>query len=268
MLYSFLYKKLLKSRKIYNLILFVFLFSIFSCISAFAKNSDTAFLRVKICFETESGKASPVTEEDLTIQKDWTKNGDYWYYNYPVEEGDSIEFLQSVQIPHSCTSDMAKETFKIVLYAEAAENVRGVAAWDGKIDDFSGKFSKAVKLDLSLKEYELDADGNLIPYVNNKVVLPGDKIEKHVFLDIDFSYKSSSSSGGSGGSSKPKEPKRIEIVYPLVPDKSADAEEAAPPLPFLSVLAETGDRSNVKALGLISVLALIGFILITLKKKK
>ena len=244
--------------------------SVFTCISAFAKDPDTAFLRVKIDYEAENKEVMPLPDESFSIAEKWKKDGDYWYYEDPIKNGTSVEFLKSVQIPHNWDSQSAEKDFSIIIYADAAENVKGTAAWDGEINDKDGKYSSSIKLDLTLNEYELDENGNYVPYVNGKFVLPGDKIEKHVFLDVNFSYRPSSSGGGGGGSSSstPKEPTKI--VYPIVPVKP-DAD----PLPEIPQettehhkLSDTGDHSNTILYLIAAIISLSGVILIVIKKRK
>ncbi|MBQ6857141.1 MAG: hypothetical protein IJO13_08560 [Lachnospiraceae bacterium] len=264
----------MKVKTVVNFLFTLMVIMVFTCFPVFAKNADTAFLRVRIEYESEKGDVMPLPDECFEISDKWAKEERFWYYQDPVKTGETIEFLRSVQIPHEWDSQSSKETFHLVIYADAAENVNGQAAWEGFINNLNGKYSRAINLDLTMNEYELDENGNYIPYQNNKNVLPGDKIEKHVLLTPVFTYKSpsSSSSSSSGPDDEPDEIiKPVRIEYPVISERPAQPENTPvsekPPAPT-GTLTDTGDHFNMVVYILAAIISLTGFVFLIVKKKK
>ena len=174
--------------------------------AAETKNSaETAFVRAKVTVVNEEG-ISGASEDmiDFENRDKWEKEGDWYYYKDPLEDGAEVIFMKGVKIPETWMAEEQEKKFRVVVTAEAAENMDGTANWsDGSVRaststitygkrDKGSKIYETTNLDLELKEYELDSAGNRIPYVNDKVVFPGEYVHKivaitvHVNADADY----------------------------------------------------------------------------------
>lgn len=79
------------------------------------KNVGTvdAYIRVKVTSELENL---------LDIQPNWTKIGDYYYYNNSVEKNDFTPHLfTKVTIPGTWNNEMAEKSFNIFIEAQAIQ---------------------------------------------------------------------------------------------------------------------------------------------------
>ncbi|MCD8083853.1 MAG: hypothetical protein LUE86_10185 [Clostridiales bacterium] len=188
-------------------------------VTAFAadttKNSaETAFVRAKLTLVNEEG-LSDISEDMLTFSTDskWSKSDDgYYYYEDPLEDGTEVVFITGVHIPEEWVKSDADKKFRIVVTAEAAENMDGTANWaDGTVTTSTSsveyqtrklgtRIYETTDLDVEITEYELDADGNRVAYQNDKYVLPGEDVDKIVVITVHINADKSTSSSSSHSS--------------------------------------------------------------------
>lgn len=185
-----------------------------------AKNSaETAFVRAKLDFINESG-LSGVAEEmvEFADRDKWVKEGNYYYYIDPLEDGETVTFIKGVNIPKEWTEGTSGKTFHIVVTAEAVENMDGKANWsDGVVRTSTSGYTykqrqlgyrtyETTELNVELNEYELTAYGKKV-YENDKLVEPGQHVSKIAEITVHIKSKSSTDGGhgdrdyGGGGRS-------------------------------------------------------------------
>lgn len=180
--------------------------------------SNEVWLRAKVSYEHDKG-VEGLSDKILRFSSDkWKKKDGWYYYKVPVESGQRIRFIDGVQLPAEWDNDYIDKRFAIIVTVEAAEVPPGEEGWeDGTRADFSKSFDlwntgydheedvyiKEGKTQVSIHEYQLDKDGNEIPYENDKVVTPGQFVSKIVEFEV---------SGGNGATIQLKPEKPVKTV--------------------------------------------------------
>lgn len=160
--------------------------------------AETAFIRARVDMASPVGM-SEFNQDLISFSETsmWEKKDDgYFYYKDPLPDGATVELMNGLHIPESWTEQYSGNKFRIIITAEAAENMDGVANWaDGSATATTSsqeldsrhvgtKIFKTTKLDVEITEYELDKNNNIVPYVNDKVVIAGDNISKIVKITV------------------------------------------------------------------------------------
>lgn len=180
---------------------------------------NTGWLRAKLSYEFDSG-VTGLSDDIIIFGSDkWKKTGDWYYYSDPVESGQKIRFIDGVKIPSSWTNNLIDKGFRIIVTVEAAEVAPGESGWNRYSETvFAQSFElwnnrythdediyvKQGKLTVSINEYQMDKNGKLVKYVNNKVVTPGQTVSKIVEFELN---------GEKGGLVKLKPEKPVKTVY-------------------------------------------------------
>lgn len=97
-------------------------------------DSQDAYVRMKMEITTDADSdisAADLAElesrlsNQITEGTGWAFDGEYYYYNQVMSEGESIDFFRTVTIPETWQNNTADDTFTIQLTAEAiqAENM-------------------------------------------------------------------------------------------------------------------------------------------------
>lgn len=196
---------------------------------------NTAWIRAKLTWQYDGG-ITGLNDSLLEFSNDaWTKEDGWYYYNIPVNPGDKVRLINGVKIPHEWEDDISDKTFRLIVTVEASEVAPGDTGWNKNKDaTFSEDFtvwSQGYKTDediwvkeggirVRINEYQLDEDGNLETYVNDKVVVPGQFVSKIVEIELD---------GEKGGNVKlvPEKPvKRVFVGDADVDGKIVDSRTA------------------------------------------
>ena len=162
------------------------------------KESGSVFLRARLDYTAAKGMSALSDENIVLASGKWKLDGDYYYYDSPVEPGQTVDFISGVQIPEEWGNIAVGKQFSIVVTAEAAESLPGTTAWNsnqetiyattydvmkGEQKSLGYKVKKGM-ISLTIKEYELDENGKLKTYENNKVVVPGEEVSKVVKITV------------------------------------------------------------------------------------
>ena len=240
--------------------------------AAFAKKTTetgSVFIRARLDYSTASGM-SALSDKYVTLSSGkWKADGDYYYYDSPVEPGQTVEFISSVKIPEEWGNGSVGKQFSILVTAEAAECLPGETGWNsnqeaayvGTFDVMKGEQQeegykvKKGNISLTIKEYQLDESGKLKAYENNKTVIPGQEVSKVVKITVN-GKKSTRTKKDETDTEKEK---NTEAVTP--PTNNADPNAGTPGSgnpgtnsAWDGKLVRTGDESRVGAL----LIAIIG----------
>lgn len=160
-----------------------------------------AWIRAKVEYEYDDG-VTGLDDSILVFSNDkWTKDDDNWYYySDRVFSGDRIRFIDAVKFPTSWTNDIINKRFKVIVTVEACEALRGEegyaknhpASYSQTYELWSAGYSekesvdvtKTGKMTVKVNEYQLDDDGDEVPYKNGKVIVPGQKVSKIVEFEL------------------------------------------------------------------------------------
>lgn len=180
---------------------------------------NSGWLRAKLSYEFDSGFVG-LSDDIIIFSSDkWKKSGGWYYYSEPVEIGQKIRFINGVQIPSAWSNKLIDKVFKIIVTVEAAEAAPGEIGWNKNSEAVFAKsfelwnsgyrhdediYVKQGKITVRINEYQLDKNGNLVKYVNNKVVTPGQTVSKIVEFEL---------GGEKGGLVKLKPEKPVKTVY-------------------------------------------------------
>jgi len=87
------------------------------------ETSDVAYLRTKILWGGLSIPMREVLEENLTLENGWIKNQEdgFYYYQYPVAEGDEVCFFDMLTVPQNWIELQTEVSFCMKFQVEAAE---------------------------------------------------------------------------------------------------------------------------------------------------
>lgn len=163
--------------------------------------TNTGHIRAKLTYEFEDGLTG-LDDSAISFAEGWKKDGDWFYYQNPVEPGDTVRFITGVQIPAEWTEELQNKEFAVIVTVQTSEAPPGVWTDNEEILyeenfnllDFAGDDDDLVikegSLNVEILEYELDENGEEVPYVNNKMITPGQFISKIV------DFKLSGSLGG------------------------------------------------------------------------
>ena len=261
-------------------------------VTAFAdttkSTAETAFVRARIDFINEDGLSS--VSEDMLIfsnKNKWTKEGNYYYYEKPIESGEKVELISGVKMPKEWDKTAMGKTFHIVVTAEASENMDGTANWsDGyarasnSTSDYKQRKSgyttyETKTLEVQIEEFEIEKNGQKVPYRNNKYITPGEEVSKIVEISVNLSSDKKTSGGGGGGSSSgggggrtTAPPKDDTSVYPIN-DTEVRPIATPPEQPIAGVgRVPTGDNSMMIPMAAAAGCALVILLAILFKRRK
>lgn len=164
-----------------------------------SENQDHLWVRAKISYEFDKA-LEKFGDEAIHISSDkWKKDGDWYYYQDALNSGQTVTLFDSVTLPTSWGNSTSEKKFNITVTVECAEVIPGETGWnESRPASFSQDFNvwyngyshaedvyvQQGNISVSLKEYQLDKDGKKVSYVNNKRVLPGQKISKIVEITV------------------------------------------------------------------------------------
>lgn len=176
----------------------ILLFS--SSMTAFASSKETpvgvnrGYIRAKLTYEYDEG-VTGLGDDIIDFAKGWTKKDGWYYYDKPVAPGDHIRFITCVHCPAEWTNDVENKKFKVIVTAQASEVVPNDTGWDKNtailfdrsFDVWSAGYEhdedvwiEEGTMTINVREYQLDEKGNEVPYVNDKLIVPGQPVSKIV----------------------------------------------------------------------------------------
>ena len=80
-----------------------------------AETSTNVWIRAKISYESDGGLTG-LSDEMVTLASDkWSKKDGYYYYTSPLQSGQSVDLMKSVQIPASWNNNDSGKTFNVVV---------------------------------------------------------------------------------------------------------------------------------------------------------
>jgi len=164
-----------------------------------AADADKLWLRAKLTYEMDEG-LSGITDDIVKFSSGmWERNGEWYYYKEPVRSGDTIRFIDGVNLPADWTKEQSEKKFNIIVTVQVSEVVPGDTGWNQNSDiAFAQSFDvwkhtfktaedvyvKEGNISVSIKEYELDKSGRKVQYQNDKVITPGQPVSKIVEFTI------------------------------------------------------------------------------------
>lgn len=192
---------------------------------------NTAWIRAKLTYEYDEG-ITGLSDSIVEFEDKWMKSGGWYYYKDPVNPGDRVRFIKGFKVPETWDNSMIDKNFRIIVTVEGSEVAPGDTGWDSNSEvAFSKTFDlwnkgyqhdedvwvEEGKLTVDIHEYQLDANGNEVEYVNDKVITPGQKVSKIVEFEI----------GGKKGRSEkliPEKPvKDVKVAGVSVDGKNVNA---------------------------------------------
>lgn len=176
----------------------VLLFSSSMTVSASGKETpvgtNRGYIRAKLTYEYDEG-VTGLSDDIIDFADGWTKKDGWYYYDKPVAPGDRVRFITCVHCPTEWTNDVENKKFKVIVTAQASEVAPNDTGWDKNTDIlFDRTFDvwsagyahdedvwiEEGKLTININEYQLDKNGNEVPYVNDKLIVPGQPVSKIV----------------------------------------------------------------------------------------
>lgn len=160
--------------------------------------SNRGYIRAKLTYEFDDG-VEGLSDNIINFADGWSKTGEWFYYKEPVSPGDKVRFITGFKVPAYWTEDLQNKNFKVVVTVEASEVAPGDSGWfqNTKIlysknyDLWSMGYEhnedvviREGKLDVKINEYQLNENGKEVPYVNNKIIVPGQPISKIVEFEL------------------------------------------------------------------------------------
>lgn len=159
-----------------------------------------AWIRAKITYEYDDGIRGL---NDHLIRFDsrlWKRGNDGWYYySIPVSSGDKIGFIKGITLPDEWDSDVENKEFSVIVTVEASEVKSGDAGWNKNSSvaykkDYCLMTSSSSEstineirnggMKVTIKEYQKEEDGSIVPYENDKLVVPGQYVSKIVEFEL------------------------------------------------------------------------------------
>lgn len=160
---------------------------------------NVGWVRAKLTYQYDDG-ITGLNDSAITFVEGWSKKSDGWYYyNRDVSPGDRIRFISNVKIPTSWDNSVSNKKFRVIVTAELAEVAPKDEGWDANTPiAYSKSFDlwsmgyehdedvwiEEGKTWIMINEYQLDKDGNEVPYVNDKIITSGQLISKIVEFEI------------------------------------------------------------------------------------
>lgn len=160
--------------------------------------TNTGWIRAKLTYEYDEG-VEGLSDHIIDFADGWSKTGDWFYYNSPVKPGSKVRFITGFDVPAYWTEAIQNKNFQVVVTVEVSEVPPSDFGWDNDVDvmyreDFDlwslGIVQKSDmvitegKLTVDIHEYQLDGNGKEVPYVNNKLIVPGQHISKIVEFEL------------------------------------------------------------------------------------
>ena len=159
---------------------------------------NSAWIRAKLEYKYEDG-ITGLSDSILDFAPDWSSKNGWYYYKNPVEPGQKVRFITGVHVPTEWTNDLIGKKFEIVVTVEVSEAAPGDSGWDENAEaTYSKSFTlwssgyqhdedvwiEEGKTTVRVNEYQLDDSGHEVPYVNDKIITPGQHISKIVEFEI------------------------------------------------------------------------------------
>lgn len=160
-----------------------------------------SWMRAKITYEFDEG-VTGLNDSILTFANDkWRMGGDGWYYYEDLlKDGDKIRFIDGVKVPPEWTEEISNKKFRIIVTVEVGEAIKGETGfknneealysesfelWSMGYKDKDGlQAAKKDKMTVKVREYQLDENGNLGEYKNDKTIIPGQYVSKIVEFEL------------------------------------------------------------------------------------
>lgn len=191
---------LMKKITVFLLMATMFISSSITSLAAGADSvgENRGWIRAKLTYEFEDG-VTGLSDDILHFTEGWTKVDDWYYYNKPVKPGDKVRFITGIDVPAEWTEEIENKGFRVIVTVEASEVAPKDSGWDQNTKvQYSENFDlwnvnyktaddiviKEGKLDVTIHEYQLDENGKEVDYVNDKIVVPGQKISKIVEFEL------------------------------------------------------------------------------------
>lgn len=145
--------------------------------------SPSFVLSVRVVWEDQTGEKAAERSQLLQVSDRWKREGDHFVYTGPLQAGDTVEFMQGIQIPPEWGNDRAGQPFTVKVEAVTTQCT----------DSMAGSCPRPV-----IEEYEKAGAGEEQPFVRGRTVLPGQKVSKIVRIRLVSQGVSASSTSWSG----------------------------------------------------------------------
>ena len=187
-------------KRIIPILMAALLFLLHTPVPAYAaeKEETKVWIRAQIGYESDEGMQG-ISDEMIGFASDlWTKKDGFFYYGKPVESGESIDLMKSVQIPTDWNNAQYGKSFSVIVKVEAAEAFPSDTGWnDGSAPVYSQSFTlseaamkdkgytiKQGNIKVRLEEFQ-EENGREVPYENNRIVVPGETVSKIVRITVE-----------------------------------------------------------------------------------
>ena len=161
---------------------------------------NTGWVRAKLDYEYDEG-ITGLDDSIIDFADGWEKKDDGWYYyKSSVKPGDKVRFITCVHVPAEWTEKLENKKFCIIATAELSEVAPKDSGWDANTEIHYKKtfdvwnmgyqhdedvWIEEGRTTIKINEYQLDKDGEEVPYKNDKLITPGQPVSKIVELEID-----------------------------------------------------------------------------------
>lgn len=161
---------------------------------------NTGWVRARLDYEYDEGIIG-LDDSIIDFADGWEKKDDGWYYyKSSVKPGDKVRFITCVHVPAEWTEKLENKKFCIIATAELSEVAPKDSGWDANTEIHYKKtfdvwnmgyqhdedvWIEEGRTTIKINEYQLDKDGEEVPYKNDKLITPGQPVSKIVELEID-----------------------------------------------------------------------------------
>lgn len=153
--------------------------------------SPKLFVRAKLEYRSGGGLKGLDDSMIRFNNKKWKKGDDGWYYyESKVDPGTKLPFFESVKIPCDWDNGTADKRFDIIVTAQCSEAFDGGPGNDQQAYIFTDSiFHNVSTMEknnqvIEVVEYQKEEDGDLVPYVNDKTVVPCEVVSKIAVIDV------------------------------------------------------------------------------------
>lgn len=159
---------------------------------------NKGWIRAKLDYECDEG-VTGLCDDIIDFAEGWYQTDGWFYYREPVVPGDKVRFITGITVPAEWTEDLQNKNFAVIVTVEAAEAVQkdsgyfqnDEAIYSETFDLWSTGYVRPEnvairegRLTVDIHEYQLNKDGDEVPYVNDKVIVPGQPISKIVEFEL------------------------------------------------------------------------------------
>lgn len=159
---------------------------------------NSCWVRAKLTYEFDEG-ITGLSDDIVDFADGWVKKGDWYYYQKSIKSGDKVRFITCVNVPAEWTEKLENKKFAVIATAEVSEVAPGDTGWDTNasisysksFDVWSMGYShnedvwvEEGDLSIHIHESQLDENGNEVPYENNKLIVPGQRVSKIIDMYI------------------------------------------------------------------------------------